>query len=109
MSGSSPADLAVAFRSFARRMREAAAPAEHDPGARASVAPILDRLRDVLDRAATLVGAFPAHDVTRTGAAVADHIESVHPQDWTDERLDALRALALEAGTLLRQIESTLH
>jgi hypothetical protein len=105
MTESSPGDLAVAFRSFARRVREAAAPAEGDEALRQAVEPLLARVTTLLEQAAAVVGAFPGNDVARTGAAIADHIEAVRAEDWDGERLDRLRHLAVEIGATIRNVE----
>jgi hypothetical protein len=47
----------------------------------------------------------PTSDIRATGAAIASAIESIPADAWDDRRLERLRALALEAGRVLRQIE----
>jgi hypothetical protein len=95
MSESSPADLAVTFRSIGRRLREALAPAGGDPSAAGQLPEYLDA---VVATAAHLMGT--AADANM----VADAIQNRHPEDWSAADLTQLRANALEAGRLLRQI-----
>jgi hypothetical protein len=93
MTGSSPADLAVTFRSLPRRRREAMADAElsstrvHDSQLDASVA-----------RAATVLGC------RQDASAVADAIDATPANAWTSELLDELRAIALQIGATLRSL-----
>lgn len=102
MSDSSPADLAVAFRSFARRLRDSldGADPEHQAAARALV-PNLDA---AVGRAASALGVGDGGDVGATGNAIAHKISSTAPGQWDDAVLASLRAAALEAGTALRSI-----
>jgi hypothetical protein len=93
MSKSTPADLAVAFRSLARREREAVDAAEGAP-----VGDLLDRLRQTVAQSATLLGTAP------DAAAVADAIAARPADEWDATTLDALREQATTAGTVLREI-----
>ncbi len=97
MSESSPADLAVAFRSLPRRLREALEPLGGRTGPVDHLAGELDGL---VGRAAGLMGT-PA-----TAGDVAEAIERRHADDWADADLEAVRGLALDAGRLLRQIST---
>jgi sulfite reductase alpha subunit-like flavoprotein len=104
--GSSPADLAVAFRSFPRRVHEAVALAKTaDERARAATA---DRevARIVNDAAAVMHTSATGH-VSDVAAAVADRISAEKADHWDDTRLDALRNLAAAAGRALRGNEPT--
>lgn len=94
MSKSTPADLAVAFRSLARRRREAIDAAEG-----AAVADLLGELDHHVSAAAVLVGA-PAPDA----GAVADVLTARPADDWDDSTLDALRHHATLAGSVLRRV-----
>ena len=93
MSKSTPADLAVAFRSMDRRRREAIDAAD---GAAVSV-PLADFERHIAAAAAVL-GAVP------TAAAVADAIDARPSDDWDEAVLDQIREHATEAGTALRRV-----
>jgi hypothetical protein len=97
-SGSAPADLAVAFRSLARRLREAIG-----DGSDGSVVGLVGELRANVDGAAQLLG-VPAG----AGAdAVADAILARRAEDWDQASLDELRRHALDAGAVLRRIAAT--
>jgi hypothetical protein len=96
MSGSSPADLAVTFRSLARRLREAIGDAPES-----SVIGLVGELRGHVEAAAAVVGT-PAD-----GNAVADAIQGRRPDDWDDASLSTLREHALAAGAVLRRIAAT--
>ena len=93
MSGSSPADLAVTFRSLGRRQREAIGDANP-----VGVSALVTELQGHVDAAAALLRA-PA-DATAVAAAIDER-----PADaWDEPTLDALRAHALDAGSVLRRI-----
>jgi hypothetical protein len=97
MTGSTPDDLAIAFRSLARRVKEALAPVDGDTRVAAEQ---LKQLERVVASAAAQV---------RSGTSateVADAIAGRRGDSWTDDELDALRKLALEAGKILRLIET---
>jgi hypothetical protein len=93
VSGSSPADLAVAFRSLNRRLRESIG-----DGSEAAVAGLTGELRSHVTAAASLLGTTP------DAAAVADAITARRPDDWDQPTLDELRRHALDAGAVLRRI-----
>jgi len=105
MSGSSPADLAVAFRSFGRRLDQALAEAKDDPDRAAAARALVPQLEQVLAEASRASG-IEAGDVSATGAAIADHIESIHADQWDDATLNRLRDQATRAGKALRDIEA---
>jgi hypothetical protein len=95
MSESSPADLAVTFRSIARRLNEALVPVG---GNTAAVGALPGELEAVIDAAAKVVG---------TDASTNDIAEAIagrRADQWTQHDLHELRAQALEAGRLLRAI-----
>ena len=100
----SPGDLAVAFRSFGRRLNEAMGPADGRSRpwpmpARPRPASCRSELMAVITAAAQEVeGVTVDGDVQRTGAAVADAIAATPPDAWDDGRLERLRALALDGG-----------
>ena len=96
MSGSSPSDLAVAFRSLDRRLREALAPVNGDLSVAGGM---IGELEQVVTAAARAAGTS-----TVSASAVADELDS-RPQDkWDDSDLRSLRQQALDAGRLLRAI-----
>jgi hypothetical protein len=103
MSGSTPDDLAVAFRSFPRRLREALEESRDDPGKQAATQPLVRRLEAVVDGAASRMGAHGA-SVDERCKALAERIEAVPADKWDSADLDALREAATEGGKFLRQI-----
>jgi hypothetical protein len=94
VNAASPDDLAVAFRSFARRAREA----QGDAPRSAVAAPLAEIDRHVA-AAARLLRCAPAPDL------VADAIEHQPADAWSDADLDTLRDSALQIGALVRRIE----
>jgi hypothetical protein len=104
MPESSPTDLAVAFRSFRRRLDEALAGADDDPERAEAASALVPRLEQVVSEAARVTG-VSGQDLGGTAAAVAAHIERVAPDEWDDATLDSLRDLAVRAGVALRAIE----
>jgi hypothetical protein len=95
VSPTTPSDLAVAFRSLARRQREALGDA--DPSAHAG---LIAELRGHVDAAAS---------VMRTPSdanAVARAIDDRPADEWDDETLATLRQQALDAGAVLRAISA---
>lgn len=96
MSGSSPADLAVTFRSLARRLREAIGDAPES-----SVTGLVRELRGHVEAAAAVLGTRPDAD------AVADAILAHRSEDWDEGSLSSLRAHALAAGAVLRRVAAT--
>jgi hypothetical protein len=111
MTGSSPADLALTFRSLPRRRREALA--DPDPGGSRGVRPTTGGLRPDAPtphaaRLDALVGRAAA--LVRSVAdplAIADAIDAMPASAWTSELLDALRSIALELGSTLRDLAAT--
>ena len=89
MSNSSPADLAVTFRSIPRRLREAYGDDQPATGS---------DLAAQLDAAGRLLGTTAAPE------AIATAIESRHPDEWDYATLDGLRQVGLEVGAELRRI-----
>ena len=103
MTGSSPADLAVTFRSIDRRLREAlrgraTAAMKRSRSRWPSCAPSSPRPRPSMDVA------WSAADLAAQCAAIAAAIERVPANEWDGARLDRLRSLGLDAGRLLRSI-----
>jgi hypothetical protein len=110
----SPADLAVAFRSFGRRLDEALAPAKEKPelldAGSPSARELAAQLSAVVASAAREVrGVSPTDDVHTTGEAIAQAISRTPTEQWTDAQLDRLRSLALEAGRILRQMNEAIE
>ncbi|MGE0881413.1 MAG: hypothetical protein AB7L13_04875 [Acidimicrobiia bacterium] len=127
MSELSPADCAVAIRSFSRRLREHLAARAEDNVAvdqlRNHGAPSADALAQQLLALLTATarhlhgslagnaapppdpGTAPADAVTTVANRLADRIEQVPAKSWTDADLDAVRHAATEGGALLRRIE----
>jgi hypothetical protein len=93
MSKTTPEDLAVTFRSLARRLREAIGDA--DPRA---VGGATAELQQHVEAAAALVGARP------DAVAVADTIAARPANAWDVPTLDTLREHALAIGNILRRI-----
>ncbi len=89
MSKTSPADLAVTFRSVPRRVREALGDDQPVAGT---------ALHDQLARAASLLGVAP--DAT----TIADAINAIPADHWDQAVLEGLRGIALEVGAQLRRL-----
>jgi hypothetical protein len=89
MSNSSPADLAVTFRSIPRRLREAYGDDTPRPGS---------DLATQLAAAARLLG------TTADPAAIAGAIDAVKADQWDQGTLDGLRQVGLDVGAELRRI-----
>ena len=93
VSRSTPADLAVAFKSLARRLREAIG-----DGSESQVVGPVGELRQHVAAAAAVLGTAPDAD------AVAAAILTRRADDWDESTLDQLRRHALDAGEILRRI-----
>ncbi len=102
MSPSSPRDLAVAFRSLNRRLREALG-GRADAATAGDAGPVAE-LHAIAASAATELGLPDQGDLAATGDAVAAAIERIPADGWDLPRLERLRALALQAGGLLREL-----
>ena len=89
MSSSSPRDLAIAFRSVTRRLREAF-------GDDTPTADGTDGIQRIVEEAARML-----HTSAQPGF-VADAIEAVPADAWDDAVLERLRELGLELGAQLR-------
>jgi hypothetical protein len=110
----SPTDLAVAFRSFGRRLDEALAPTKEDPALLDAGSPsareLSAQLSAVVASAAREVrGVSPTDDVHTTGEAVAQAISRTPSEQWTDAHLDRLHSIALDAGRILRLINEAIE
>jgi hypothetical protein len=93
MSGSTPADLAVTFRSLARRQREATGDA--DPRV---LGGLVTELQGHITAAAAALGTSGDADT------VATAIERRPAEDWDDATLATVREEALAAGGVLRRM-----
>ena len=93
MSSAAPTDLAIAFRSMQRRLREAQGetPPELTAGAHGEVTVLLAE-------AGALLHSSPEP------AAIADAIDAVPANQWDAVVLDRLGSIALELGRWVRQI-----
>ena len=106
MPGSAPQDLAVAFRSFPRRLSDALASAEDDAH-RTSAGPLVAQLEQLVRDTASALGVPSGGAAADVATTVAGVIENRPADDWTSDDLDTVRTAALEGGRLLRQIEGT--
>ena len=102
MAATAPSDLAVAFRSFARRLADALRDATGDTSAARSY---VDALTAVMNDAAAHLHVSPGADLAATGQEIARRIDDTPADEWDAGSLDVLRAAALAAGSQLRQIE----
>lgn len=107
MTGSSPSDLAAAFRSFGRRYREALAPASDDPHSAEAgrAAALAARFEALIDRVAVEMHAPRLDTVADTALGIAEAIEQIPADRWAAGHLERLQEEALAAGMLLRDIE----
>jgi hypothetical protein len=101
MTGSTPGDLAVTFRSVDRRLREAL---DGTPATDPAVAGLVAQLRAAVASAASTMDAAAGDDLAATASAVAERIDRVPADEWDDAHLEALRASGLEVGRVLRAI-----
>jgi hypothetical protein len=95
MSETSPGDLAVAFRSVSRRLREALAPVHGDRSVAESEIEALDTLLTEVARSLR---------VEPSVQAIATACENRPADMWVDAELSALRSQAARAAALLREI-----
>ena len=100
MAGSSPADLAVTFRSIDRRLREAL---DGKPPNDAAAVPAAE-LERLVTTVAQDVGAADGGTLHDRGEAIAAAIGKVPADHWDPAQLERLRSAALDAGRLLRTI-----
>ena len=95
MSISSPADLAVAFRSLPRRLHQASGP----------TAPPSAIARTQAEIAASVQSAAELLGCTATSDAVGLAIEQRELNDWVATDIATLQAYAQTAARALRQLE----
>jgi hypothetical protein len=93
MSAASPDDLAIAFRSVSRRLKEAQA----DAPSQVTASPTAE-LHGLVEEAGRLIG------TSADPAAIADAIIALPADQWNDQTLSRLRTIALDVGRLLRHI-----
>ena len=98
MTGSSPSDLAVAFRSFSRRAISVRRRAD-ETARRELVEHELTVLDTIVRRSAARLGAAPDNEV------IATKIATIAPSEWDSTVLQGLRQDALDAGAALRRAE----
>ena len=94
MSTSTPADLAIAFRSLPRRLREASI-LDVAPDAIATATSALD---SAVVASARLLGCSASVE------AIASRIDERRLDDWTAGDIESLQAYAREAGTAIRVV-----
>jgi hypothetical protein len=99
VSGASPEDLAVAFRSFPRRLQEALAAGEDDSDRAARARALVPTVTQAIDDAAGALG-VPSGDA----ASVAQRIAAIPADKWDPGVLDRVRQAALDAGQAIRTI-----
>jgi hypothetical protein len=93
MPSSSPSDLAVAFRSIPRRLRQARGDAPDDVTSGITA--------EVDEQIAIAAGLMHCH---ADADAIARAIEMVPADAWDLDTLNALRTTALDVGRLLRAL-----
>ncbi len=93
MSSTSPNELAITFRSIPRRLREAQA----DTPA-AATQPHTTAISSHLAAAGALMR------TTADPVAIADAIDAVAVDDWSEHTLNSLRSIALDLGSALRAV-----
>jgi hypothetical protein len=96
MSTSSPTDLAVAFRSMPRRLRQAS-----NDAAPSAISAAATSVSSIIAQAARLMSCEASSD------AVAAAIGDRDLEDWTDQDLISLQALAQTAGRAIRVLEES--
>jgi hypothetical protein len=107
MTTSTPFDLAAAFRSFPRRLREAMAPVAGDDEYAASIGvtalhdDVVKTINEVADIFGVKTSGRSLEDVV---AETAKEIEGKPSKDWGKETLEQLQDKANHIGTALRQI-----
>lgn len=107
MTASTPQDVAIAFRSFPRRLSGLLGDASDD-AQRSAAGPMVTELEELVRETARRMGVPASGDAADVAAGVADAIDSRPADAWTDADLEAVRSAALEGGHLLRLIEGAL-
>lgn len=93
MSSTSPSELAITFRSIPRRLREAQADTSS-----AATQPHTSAISNHLAAAGTLMR------TTADPVAIANAIDAVAADAWSDDTLNSLRSIALDLGSALRAV-----
>ena len=96
MSASTPGDLAVAFRSLAKRLTNA----QNDHTPSGAVAGATSEIEAAVADAARVLGS------SATPEGVAAAIDARHINDWTTEDLTALQRCADDAARAIRRVEN---
>jgi hypothetical protein len=106
MIASTPTDLAAAFRSFPRRLRDAVAPVAADPGhpEASQVRALEDQLARSVRETAAVLGLSTQGDLDEVAAAVAQELEQRPVRNWSDADLNRVRELATSIGGNIRHI-----
>jgi hypothetical protein len=97
MSNSSPADLAVAFRSLPRRLKEASP----ENASTAAIAQAQQAVSGAISAAAGILGS------AADAEAVAAAIQARKAREWTDTDLRALQDHAYEAARAIRALQDS--
>ena len=95
MNTSSPADLAIAFRSFTRRLEQAG----DDDTSPAAIAVADAAVHEAVVAAATQLGS------AATFEGIAAAIDHRHLADWTDRQLTELQAEADAVAKAIRELD----
>jgi Pyruvate/2-oxoacid:ferredoxin oxidoreductase gamma subunit len=95
MSASAPSDLAVAFRSLPRRLKEAPG----DDAAPTAIATAEAAVSAAIGRAASVLGCSPSAE------SVAAAILARKAREWTDADLAAIQQSANEAAAAIRGLQ----
>jgi hypothetical protein len=95
MSKSTPRDLAVAFRSMSRRLRDA----QDDDTPPVAVASAENEIQKAITSASAVLGS------AATAEAVASAIEARRVSDWSDDELAAIQVFADNAARAIRGVE----
>ena len=97
MSASAPSDLAVAFRSLPRRLREGSS----DDVPAAAVATAQAGVAAAIASAAAVLGCAASAE------AVASAIQARKARDWTDADLAAIQSSANAAAAAIRGLQTS--
>ena len=97
MSASAPSDLAVAFRSLARRLREASS----DDTSPAAIAAAESAVNAAIASAASVLHSSPSAD------AVASAIQARKAREWNDADLTAIQGHANAAAAAIRGLQTS--
>ena len=96
MSASAPSDLAVAFRSLARRLKEGSS----DDVSASAIATARAGVDAAISAAAAVLGSGASAE------AVAAAIQARKAREWTDEDLAAIQRCANDAAAAIRGLQT---